>query len=199
MRGRPFQLFMLVWALAALLLVQRLFFAGPAGGVGPTGAAVAGTAPADAEAWFESVEPHCIEGTGLHAVASDPAPATFEGVALEAACLALAGEIDDARARIEALEGGRRWRAAGIVFERAHPIADGGDEVAVGPVMELVVDFWPNHHQALYHAGAARYQIGDHEEARDYLARFLAEYRIEDAWARDARSMLAEIDAGQGG
>jgi len=25
MRGRPFQLFMLVWALAALLLAQRLF------------------------------------------------------------------------------------------------------------------------------------------------------------------------------
>lgn len=199
MRGRPFQLFMLVWALVALLLVQRLFFAGSSGGADPTGAAVPGTASADAEAWFQRLEPRCVEGEAVPAVASDPAPATFEGVAYEAACLALGGAVDRARTRLESLEGGRRWRAAGIVFERAHPIADGGDEVAVGPIMELVVDFWPNHHQALYHAGSARYRMGDLEEARNYLARFLEEYRIEDAWARDARSMVEEIDAGRGG
>lgn len=198
MHGRPFQLFMLAWALAALLLVQRLFFTGAKDGPEPDGAVAAAGPALDAQRWFDRLEPRCVAEEALGAVASDPAPATFEGVAFEAACLALAGETDAARARIEGLEGGRRWRAAGIVFEQAHPIADGGDEIAVGPAMELVVEVWPNHHQALYHAGSARFQRGDHEKARDYLTRFLVEYRIDDAWARDARSMMERIVTGQG-
>ena len=58
-----------------------------------------------------------------------------------------------------------RWHAAGVVFNVGHPVADAGDDLAAGPIMELVVEFWPNHYMALYHAGAARYELDDHGSA----------------------------------
>jgi hypothetical protein len=75
--------------------------------------------------------------------------------------LALAGRIESARAEILELPEDRRAQAVGVVFDQAHPAADAGDDVAAGPVMELVVEFWPNHYMALYHAGAARFEEGD--------------------------------------
>ena len=39
--------------------------------------------------------------------------------------------------------------------------------------MELVVEFWPNHYMALYHAGAAAYERGEYERAEEYLLAFL--------------------------
>ena len=78
----------------------------------------------------------------------------------EAACYALAGRIASAREVILTLPEEMRYRAAGVVFEAGHPAADAGDDVAAGPLMELVVEFWPNHYMALYHAGAARFEQG---------------------------------------
>ena len=112
----------------------------------------------------------------------------------EAACLALAGRIDDARARLLTLSSEDQWRGAGVVFGVGHPAADAGDDVAAGPLMELVVEFWPNHYMALYHAGAARFEAGDSAQAKEYLERFLEEYAIEDRWRSSARAMLSEID-----
>ncbi len=83
-----------------------------------------------------------------------------------------------------------RHHAAGVVFNAGHPAADAGDEVAAGPLMELVVEYWPNHYMALYHAGAAAFERGDHEPAWDYLERFLVEYAVEDGWRSNAEEML---------
>jgi hypothetical protein len=86
-----------------------------------------------------------------------------------------------------------RWRAAGLVFDIGHPIADMGDDQSAGPIMELVVEFWPNHYQALYHAGASNYALGRRDQARGYLQEFLSYYHIDDGFTRNARSMLAQL------
>lgn len=162
--------------------------------VGPAQPPVAAPATSDATAWFRGVKPSCNAVEVEVALERDPPPGTWEGRAHEAACLALAGRVDRARAILTGLSADKRWRAAGIVFEAGHPVADAGDDVAAGPLMELVVEFWPNHYMALYHAGAARYALGAHEQARDYLERFLAEYEANDGWRRNAMRMLAAIE-----
>jgi len=144
----------------------------------------------DAERWFASMHPYCNAVELEARMSRRPAPPTHEGAMYEAACFALAGRIDRARQTIEALPGELRYRAAGVVFEAGHPTADAGDDVAAGPLMELVVEFWPNHYMALYHAGAARYRTGSYGAARSYLERFLQEYANEDGWRSSAISML---------
>ncbi len=84
-----------------------------------------------------------------------------------------------------------------MVFTVVHPVADAGDDEAAGPMMELVVEFWPNHYMALYHAGAARFETGDHGAAEGYLNRFLDNYEPNDGWRKSAISMLETI--GEGG
>ena len=123
-----------------------------------------------------------------------PAPGTPEGDMHKSACYALAGRIDEARRVIEGLPQDVRYRAAGVVFNAGHPAADAGDEIAAGPLMELVVEYWPNHYMALYHAGAAAYERGDFDAAPDYLERFLAEYSVEDGWRSNAIEMLERMD-----
>jgi len=81
-----------------------------------------------------------------------------------------------------------------VVFNAGHPAADAGDELAAGPLMELVVEFWPNHYMALYHAGAAAYQRGERQLAQGYLTRFLANYAVEDGWRSSAVSMLDDVE-----
>jgi tetratricopeptide (TPR) repeat protein len=111
----------------------------------------------------------------------------------KAACYALAGRTAHARETIQSLPPGLRYQAAGVVFDAGHPAADAGDDIAAGPLMELVVEYWPNHYMALYHAGAARFELGDHDLAKEYLERFLVEYRPDDMWSQRARSMLDRI------
>lgn len=155
--------------------------------------------PADAptpRAWFQSVRPHCNAVEAATWLGANPAPVHFEGYAYTAACYALAGRIDDARDYIDRMSGDERWRAAGIVFDVGHPAADAGDNVAAGPLMELVVEFWPNHYQALYHAGAARYEQGDRDGTLRYLQAFLRHYDQDDGWTRSAKAMLAEAAQG---
>jgi hypothetical protein len=122
-----------------------------------------------------------------------PAPVGLEGTGYAAACWALAGQVGQARALIYTLQPNDRWRAAGIVFEVAHPIADMGDDRSAGPIMELVVELWPNHYMALYHAGAARFALGDGAIARKYLEAFLRHYDRGDGWTANARAMLAQL------
>ena len=155
------------------------------------GAAVTG--PANSADWLASMRPYCNAVDVETRLAWSPAPEGAEGTMHEAACLALAGRTDDARARLLTLSAEDQWKGAGVVFEVGHPAADAGDDVAAGPLMELVVEFWPNHYMALYHAGAARFEAGDAPRARDYLERFLREYKIEDGWRSNALAMLSEI------
>jgi tetratricopeptide (TPR) repeat protein len=153
----------------------------------PTVPVVVEPVPTDAAAWFLGMRPFCNPVDVESRMRISPAPATAEGAMHEAACYALAGRIDDARARIMRVAQDQRFRAAGVVFEAGHPAADAGDDVAAGPLMELVVEFWPNHYMALYHAGAARYELGDFDAAEGYLERFLVEYATEDGWRGSAR------------
>jgi hypothetical protein len=153
--------------------------------------------PSDAWAWFGRMRQFCNPVEVVSRMRMDPVPATPEGAMQGAACYALAGRIDDARALIEPLPGDQRLQAAGFVFEAGHPAADAGDDIAAGPLMELVVEFWPDHYMALYHAGAARYESGDHARAKDYLERFLAEYSPEDGWRSSAKGMLQAIERGR--
>jgi len=141
-------------------------------------------------AWFRSVRPSCNSLEAARTLRDSPAPEGVQGTGYAAACLALAGDIEGARERIERLAPGERWKAAGVVFETGHPAADAGDEIAAGPLMELVVEFWPNHYMALHHAGSAAYGRGESELAETYLTAFLDEYPHEDGWTERARTML---------
>jgi hypothetical protein len=150
-------------------------------------------APLDPTGWFAGVRQFCNPVEVETRMRLDPAPPTPEGAMHEAACYALAGQIDRAREVIGGLQPDRRYEAAGVVFEAGHPAADAGDDIAAGPLMELVVEFWPNHYMALYHGGAARYELGDYPTAQKYLERFMVEYPTEDGWRSSARAMLDAI------
>lgn len=140
--------------------------------------------------WLAKIRGYCNPVDVETRLRWQPAPDTEDGVMNEAACYALAGKIDLARSAIERLPEVRRYEAAGVVFGAGHAAADAGDELAAGPLMELVVEFWPNHYMALYHAGAAAYERGEQPAAQEYLNRFLVEYAVEDGWRASALSML---------
>ncbi len=143
--------------------------------------------------WFQSIKPFCNTVEAEVALRNSPAPEGSQGVAYTAACLALAGRVDAARQAILSLPDSDRPGAAGIVFDVAHPIADAGDDRSAGPIMGLVVEFWPNHYMALYHAGMASYGLGDTELARRYLDDFLELYEQEDGWRANAQDVLRRL------
>ena len=143
--------------------------------------------------WFADMKPYCNGVEVETRLRQTPAPSTFEGASYSAACFALAGKIEKARAIILDMPNDDQWRAAAVVFTVVHPVADAGDDEAAGPMMELVVEFWPNHYMALYHAGAARYQTEDYALAQGYLTRFLEHYDPKDGWRKSAISMLETI------
>jgi len=151
-------------------------------------------APVDAIRWFDWIRPHCNAVEVDTRMRWQPAPTTPDGDMYKAACYALAGRIAQARETIQSLPPGLRLPAAGVVFEVGHPAADAGDDIAAGPLMELGLEFAPNHYMALYHAGAARFQQGEYGMARGFLERFLVEYRVQDGWTLSAKSMLERID-----
>lgn len=145
--------------------------------------------------WFERAKPFCntVEVDAFHH--ASPPPDDLYGTGFSAACYALAGRIGRAREIIRTLPVDEQYKGAGIVFNVAHPVADMGDDEAAGPIMALVVEFWPNHYQALYHAGMARYATGDLDAALDYLTAFLAHYDIDDGFTANAKTVLARLDA----
>ena len=144
----------------------------------------------DAGAWFQSIRQYCNPVEVETRMRWQPAPENPEGYMHRAACYALAGRIELARSVIVGLPQDQQYQAAGVVFNAGHPAADAGDDFAAGPLMELVVEFWPNHYMALYHAAAASYERGEYGRAADYLERFLVEYSVEDGWRSNANSML---------
>lgn len=149
---------------------------------------------ADAAEWFRRVKPYCNTVEVSNVERDSPAPKTVEGAGYNAACLALAGRIDDARRAIDRVSGGDRPRAANIVFDIGHPVADAGDDRSAGPIMELVVDYIPNHYMALYHAGMAEYMLGQRDLSRRNLAEFLRFYSPEDGWRHNAQDVLRRLD-----
>jgi len=156
--------------------------------------ATAGSPPLrGAQGWFQAIKPFCNTVEAEVALRSTPAPDGVEGMAYTAACLALAGRVDAAREMLRAVSDSDRWRAAGIVFDVAHPIADAGDDRSAGPIMALVVEFWPSHYMALYHAGMASYGTGNTFLARKYLEQFLQLYTQDDGWRTNAEDVLRRL------
>ncbi len=189
--------------LAGLMYIALSLFAlmrGPMGALPHAGSTVFAApthsgAPSNGAEWFARVKSSCnaLEVELLHR--QQPPPSVPDAAGFSAACWALGGRIADARTAILELPSDEQWRAAGIVFEIGHPIADMGDDLSAGPIMELVVEFWPNHYMALYHAGAARFSLGEYALADKHLKEFLKHYEMNDGWTSSARSMLDRIAA----
>ncbi len=147
----------------------------------------------DARRWFLSFKQYCNSVEVETAHQRFPPPSSREGKAFSAACFALAGKIDRARARIEELPAEQRSYAAGIVFGVGHPVADAGDDESAGPIMRLVLEFQPDNYMALYHAGTSENILGQDALARRHLTRFLELYSPEDGWTSSARRQLSEL------
>ncbi len=87
---------------------------------GPTSVQIDGSG----SAWFAGIKSHCNVVEVELAQRGTPAPAALDGQAFSAACYALGGKLDSARAVIDRLPADDRYKAAGIVFDVAHPVAD---------------------------------------------------------------------------
>ena len=156
---------------------------------GPTSVQIDGSG----SAWFAGIKSHCNVVEVELAQRGTPAPAALDGQAFSAACYAMGGKLDSARAVIDRLPADDRYKAAGIVFDVAHPVADAGDDRSAGPIMELVLDYIPNHYMALYHAGMSEYALAQPALARKHLKAFLSYYHENDGWTQNARDVLARL------
>ena len=150
----------------------------------------------DAGTWFAGIKPFCNSVEVETAQQRNPAPAGAEGQGYAAACYALAGRTEQARAVIERLSGNDRSYAASIVFGVGHPVADAGDDKSAGPIMELVIEFQPNNYMALYHAGMSEYVLGQPAPAEQHLRRFLELYHENDGWRTNAIEVLQRLSSG---
>jgi hypothetical protein len=178
-------------------LCGALLWADRPASVAPTAAPPAPHVPVTAMSgpeWFQRMKPFCNPVEVETQARFVPPPPGFEGAAYGAGCFALAGKIDRARELIAALDADGRLRAANIVFDLAHPVADAGDDKSAGPIMALVVEFSPDNYMALYHAGASEFILGQPDLARRHLTRFLDLYRQNDGWHSNALDMLRRLD-----
>jgi tetratricopeptide (TPR) repeat protein len=150
--------------------------------------------PNTAAGWFRRAKPYCntVEVATIEQRLGRP-PATPEGIGYHAACLALAGRVDDARRVIDQLPEESQRFAANVVFNVGHPVADAGDDRSAGPIMELVIDYWPDHYMALYHAGMSEYMLGQRDLARHNLGAFLKYYHENDGWRSNAVDVLRRL------
>jgi len=153
-----------------------------------------GTPP---QQWFARAKPFCNPVEVAQFMARNPAASGWDGAGFAAGCWALAGKIDEARAALAQVSQNDRWRAAGIVFDLAHPVADAGDDVSAARIMNLVLESWPNNYMALYHAGMSDFALGNRDRARTHLNEFLRLYATEDGFRRNAKDALARM--GEGG
>jgi hypothetical protein len=181
--------------LCGLLLWRGRAAPPPPQPVRPTHPAAGPEAPTTGVEWFRRIKPFCNAVEVETQLQYQPPPPGADGSGYAAACLALAGKIDRARERIVALPEQERLNAVGIVFAIGHPVADAGDDKSAGPIMELVVEFWPNHYMALYHAGASEFILGQRDLARQHLQDFLKYYHENDGWRTNALEMLKKLGA----
>jgi hypothetical protein len=149
--------------------------------------------PSTGAGWFQTIKPYCNSLEVETQIRAMPPPDVPDGPGWAAACYALAGKISAARGIIAELPAGDRGRAAGIVFHVGHPVADAGDDESAGPMMELVLEFWPQNFMARYHAGISAYELGQHARAESHLERFMMEYRQDDGWRRNADVVLRRL------
>jgi len=144
--------------------------------------------------WYVQVKPFCNALEVDTRIQAYPPPRGQDGAGYAAACYALAGRIDRARTLIEELPAGQRGYAASVVFNIGHPVADAGDDRSAGPIMELVLEFWPDNYMALYHAGMSEYVLGQPQQARTRLRQFLDLYHENDGWRSNALEVLGRLE-----
>lgn len=156
----------------------------------------AATAGSSAQQWFVNIKPRCNAVEVITAIQSSNPPSDWEGMGYAAACYALAGKIDSADRAIYQLAPSTRTQAVNIVFEIGHPVADAGDDRSAGPIMELVLKYWPQNYMAMYHAGMSAYALNDLPLSRQRLTDFLNIYTAQDGWTNNAKVVLAKIDRG---
>lgn len=144
--------------------------------------------------WFQAVKPYCNAVEAGTVLPRQPPPAGTEGAGYLAACYSLAGKIAEARQTIDALPQGDRPSAANIVFNIGHPVADAGDDRSAGPIMELVLEYWPSNYMAVYHAGMSEFALGQSDAAQKHLRSFLDMYHENDGWRQSAINTLAKLD-----
>lgn len=149
--------------------------------------------PYDAATWFTVMKPFCNSVEVDFQLRQNPAPPGVPGLGYSAACYALAGLLHRADSVIASVPDQERLQVVAIVFDVAHPVADAGDDRAAGPIMEMVVRYWPNHYMALYHAGMSAYALEQHERARSHLSAFLKAYGADDGWRSNAITILKRL------
>lgn len=149
--------------------------------------------PATPAEWYRRIEPSCTPSDVRLAVDLNRPPAGTSGTGYEAACFAVAMDMPKARALILGLPEQDRLQAVSVLFNVAQDMVDRGQEMPAGPLMELVLEFWPNHYVALFEAGATRFAIGDYPHARTYLQRFLEVYAPDDQRTQRAQRMMEEM------
>lgn len=141
--------------------------------------------------WFAQVRSSCNVVEIATLLRRSPAPPGPDGAAYQAACHALAGQMERADQLIAAMPPRARGTAAYVMFEIGHPVADSGDDRSAGPMMRLVLKYWPENYMALYHAGMSECMLGDRDVSRQHLERFLQLYKPEDGWRQAAKRVLA--------
>jgi hypothetical protein len=60
----------------------------------------------------------------------------------------------------------------------------------------MVVEYWPNHYMALYHAGMSQFILGQPDKARHNLTQFLKYYTGNDGWRQNAIAALEQLGSG---
>ncbi len=146
--------------------------------------------------WFNQIKPSCNSVEVVTAMNGLPYPQTTQGVGYAASCYALAGRIDLADRVIQQLPTNVRVYAAEVVFNIGHPVADAGDDQSAGPIMNLVLRYWPDNYMALYHAGMSAYVLEDYPTAETHLQAFLRVYQQQDGWTNKAESALSRMKQG---
>jgi len=180
-------------AICGVIVLRHYARATPLRTGAPAAQPAGGGFDGSAQEWFAAMKPFCNAVEVELAQRGHPAPTTLEGQGYSAACYALGGKIGEARRVIDGLPPDQRYGAVGIVFNVAHPVADAGADRSAGPIMELVIAYWPNHYMALYHAGMSEFALGQPDLARKNLTAFLSYYHEDDGWTRSARETLERL------
>lgn len=150
-------------------------------------------APDSAQQWFKTIKPQCNSVEIGTTIGNFPPPQTTGGIGYASACYALAGKIEVADQLIQSLPQTQQAKAANIVFNIGHPIADAGDDESAGAIMNLVVKYQPNNYMALYHAGMSAYILGDLTMSKQHLESFLDIYSCNNRWRQNALEILDRI------
>lgn len=148
------------------------------------------------EQWFQEIKSRCNSVEVVTAMRNQSYPQTQTGVGYAASCYALAGRLDLADQVIQELPPDRRVYAAEILFNIGHPVADAGDDRSAGPIMDLVIRYWPENYMALYHAGMSAYVLEDYPQAKTHLEEFLSIYQTQDGWTTRAKEVLTRMEQG---